>query len=125
MPKLVLIVEDSDTCAETLQIAIEGNPRLNTLVAHNPEAALLALRHGSREVAAVVTDLHLREADGLELVRTLRAEPEFAALPVVLISGDSDPGLPERAIAEGANAFFAKPYSPAAVRKKLEELLVC
>jgi CheY-like chemotaxis protein len=44
-------------------------------------------------------------------------------LPILLISGDSDPMLPERALAQGADAFFPKPYSPSAVRKKLEQLL--
>jgi CheY-like chemotaxis protein len=53
----------------------------------------------------------------------VRAEPRFARLPIVLISGDSDPLLPARALAQGADAFFPKPYSPAAVRRKLEQLL--
>jgi PleD family two-component response regulator len=53
----------------------------------------------------------------------LRAEPGCARLPILLISGDSDPRLPARALARGANAFFGKPYSPSAVRRKLEQLL--
>jgi DNA-binding NarL/FixJ family response regulator len=44
-------------------------------------------------------------------------------MPVLVISGDSDPRTPARVIAAGAQAFFAKPYSPAAIRRKLEELL--
>ena len=52
-----------------------------------------------------------------------QAEPRFARLPMLLISGDSDPMLRERALAQGADAFFPKPYSPSAVRKKLEQLL--
>jgi CheY-like chemotaxis protein len=31
--------------------------------------------------------------------------------------------MPKRALDAGANAFFPKPYSPAAVRKKVEELI--
>jgi len=61
--------------------------------------------------------------DGLDLIRHLRAEPRFARLPILLISGDSDPRLSERALAQGADAFFPKPYSPSAVRRKLEQLL--
>ena len=63
------------------------------------------------------------QSDGLDLIRQLRAEPRFSTLPILLISGDSDPSLPARAVANGADAFFAKPYSPAAVRRKLEQLL--
>ena len=36
---------------------------------------------------------------------------------------DTDPETPARALGLGANAYFAKPYSPSAMRKKLEELI--
>ena len=125
MAKLVFIVEDNEACAETLVIALESIPDVEVRVVQNPAAALAELRHGPAEVAAIVTDLNLdhSQTDGFELIRQLRAEPRFARLPVLLISGDSDPSLPERALAQGADAFFPKPYSPSAVRRKLEQLL--
>lgn len=125
MPRLVLIVEDSETCAETLGIALESIADVEVRVIHSAASALATLRGGAEEVAAIITDLNLDHspANGFDLIRQLRAEPRFARLPVVLISGDSDPSLPERALAQGADAFFPKPYSPLAVRKKLEQLL--
>ena len=128
MPRLVLIVEDSETCAETLLIALESLPGIETRAIPNLRTAIATIREKADEVAALVTDLHLGNggsvySDGFDLIRQLRAEPRFANLPILLISGDSDPRLPDRAIALGANAFFPKPYSPAAVRKKLEQLL--
>ena len=120
---LILIVEDSETCAETLQIALESIPGLRTLVLSTPDAALAVLRREDADIVALVTDLHMPRHDGFELIRQLRAEARFVRMPVVLISGDSDPLLPERAIAQGADAFFSKPYSPAAVRRKLERLI--
>ena len=125
MAKLVLIVEDSETCAETLLIALESIPDVEVRVIHSAAAALAALREGAGDIAAIITDLNLDhfETDGFELIRQLRADPRSAKLPVLLISGDSDPRLPERALAQGADAFFPKPYSPSAVRKKLEQLL--
>jgi CheY-like chemotaxis protein len=131
MSRLVLIVEDSETCAETLQIALEVIPGIEVRSIHDPRAAMALLNERDSEIAAIVTDLNLEMngaqnaglGDGLDLIRQLRAEPRFAQLPILLISGDSDPRLSERALAQGANAFFAKPYSPSAVRKKLEQLL--
>ena len=121
--KTILIVEDSETCAETLQIALESMPGLKTLVLQNLRAALLALRSEDNNIAALVTDLNMPRNDGFELIRQLRSEVRYAQLPVVLISGDSDPQLPQRALDSGADAFFSKPYSPAAVRRKLEQLI--
>jgi len=123
MSRFILIVEDSKTCAETLQIALESIPGFETRISHSLKTALAMALADGNEVAAVVTDLHLPQSDGFDLIRRLRAEPRFARVPILLISGDSDPGLPARALAEGADAFFAKPYSPSAVRRKLEQLI--
>jgi|SRR5215472_10747004 len=123
MSRLILIVEDSAPCAETLQIALESIPGVETRVSRNPKAALATALADGNDIAAVVTDLHLAQYDGLDLIRRFREQPRFAHLPIVLISGDSDPGLPARALAEGASAFFSKPYSPSAVRRKLEQLI--
>jgi CheY-like chemotaxis protein len=133
MPRLVLIVEDSEPCAETLQIALESLPGLETRVMHTVRAAIAVLRDTGNNVVALVTDLNIHHnptlnapgaaPDGFDLIRQLRSEPRFARLPILLISGDSDPRLPARAIEHGANASFAKPYSPSAVRRTLEQLL--
>ncbi len=128
MSRLVLIVEDSEICAETLQIALELIPGVEVRSIHSSVAAIDFLNGRDNEIAAIVTDLNLpkngtESGDGLDLIRQIRAEPRFARLPIVLISGDSDPRLSERALAQGADAFFPKPYSPAAVRKKLEQLI--
>ena len=127
MSKLVLIVEDSEACAETLQVALELIPGVEVRSIHSSSAAIAILNESSREIAAIVTHLNLAHSvgrgDGLDLIRHVRAEPRFAELPILLISGDSDPLLSERALAHGADAFFPKPYSPSAVRKKLEQLL--
>ena len=125
MSKLVLIVEDSETCAETLLIALESLPGVEPRVIPNLRAAVATIKEAGN-VAALVTDLHLGNSalsDGFDLISQLRAQPQYANLPIVLISGDSDPQLAARAIAQGANAFFPKPYSPAAVRKTLEQLI--
>jgi CheY-like chemotaxis protein len=131
MSKLVLIVEDNATCAETLQIALELIPGVEVRSIQTPRAAIAIMNERESQIAAVVTDLNLDLSaaesaglgDGLDLIRQLRAEPRFARLPILLISGDSDPRLSERALAQGADAFFPKPYSPSAVRRKLEQLL--
>jgi CheY-like chemotaxis protein len=132
MPRLVLIVEDSEACAETLLIALESMPGIEARVIRSPRAAIAAIHDPGNDVAALVTDLNLGDnpgdpgqplSNGFDLIRKLRDEPRFARLPILLISGDSDPMLPERALAQGANAFFPKPYSPSAVRRKLEQLL--
>jgi len=117
----VVIVEDTDTCADTLEIAFLAIPGLTVIAVSSAWQALEILRGGG--VAALVTDLHMPRMDGFELVRRVRSDSTLAALPVIVISGDTDPRTPERVSQMGVNAFFSKPYSPAEVREKLEHLL--
>ncbi len=122
-PGAVLIVEDAETCASTLEIIFSSIPGLKTLIADSAERAweLLETRHA--EIRALVTDLHMPGMDGFELIDRVRANQVHAGLPIVVITGSTDPHISDRLRLRGVNAVFAKPYSPALVREKLEQLL--
>jgi len=121
--RLVLVVDDSSDCAETLQIALEALPNTEVRICLDARLVGRLLEANADRLSAVVTDLHFSQSDGFDVIKMVRADARFARVPIVLISGDSDPRIPERALACGASAWFAKPWSPAAVRRKLEELL--
>ena len=120
--RTVLIVEDAESCATTLEIALLAIPHLKVRVAPTARQALDLLAAGGG-ICAVVTDLNLPAMDGFEFIQRLRSDSRTARLPIVVVSGDSDPHTPERTYRLGADAYFGKPYSPAQVRQKLEELL--
>jgi CheY-like chemotaxis protein len=117
----VLLVEDELACCTTLAVAFEsGNA---PLLEHAPTAEqALAILHG-HPVSVLITDIHLPAMDGLELIRRVRSEEGLANLPIIVTSADSNPATHEHALRLGANAFFLKPYSPVAVRRKIQELI--
>ena len=120
--EVVLIVEDDDNVAP-LEIALASLGNLNIVILADGRDAIDFLRTATAKIAAIITDLHLPRVDGFELVKTIREDKRYAAVPVVVISGDSHPEIPERARLLGANAFFPKPYSPAEVRRAIMGLL--
>lgn len=120
-PRVVLIVEDSEECAATIEIALGTMRDISVQVTSTAEDALSVLR--GTPVAAMITDLHLPTMDGLELVASVRKDSRYATIPILVISGDADPRTPDKVRGAGADAFFPKPYSPVAVRQKLEELI--
>jgi len=120
-PRKVLIVEDAPGCADTLEAALCRIPHVSLTFVQSAEDALAALAQSA--FAALITDINLPRMDGLELVSSLRSDSRLHSIPVLVISGDPDPEAPERALLAGASAFFTKPFSPAAVRRTLEELL--
>jgi PleD family two-component response regulator len=121
MNRIVLIVEDTETCRDTLEVALMKLPNLAVRSVTTAEEALLCM--AGNEVCALVTDIHLPRMDGYQLIEAVRSQPRRVSLPILVISGDSDPLVPARLAGLGANAYFSKPYSPAAVRNKLEQLL--
>ena len=121
--RAVLIVEDSENSAATLEIALLAIPGVSVLLAASALEALRILDRAGEPVSAVVTDLNMPRMDGFELIQRIREDRRLASVPIVVVSADTDPATPQRVAALGACAFFPKPYSPAEVRRKLEQLL--
>jgi putative two-component system response regulator len=72
----------------------------------------------------VILDLHMPGMDGMEVIHRLR--PALAAegwLPVLMVSGDMEPGARRRALADGARDFLSKPYDPAEAVLRIRNLL--
>jgi CheY-like chemotaxis protein len=123
MSRTVLIVEDSEQSAETLELALLTTPGVTVRRVSNGAEALAFLSSPGNLVCALLTDLHMPSIDGFELVRQVRSSPFHAGLPIIVVSGDTDPATPERIRGLGADAYFSKPFSPAQVRQTLERLL--
>jgi CheY-like chemotaxis protein len=122
MQRTVLIVEDADTCASTLEIILSALD-VDVVTATSGEQAWRLLENGSDHLAAIVTDLEMRGMDGFELIERVRSGGAHRDVPIMVITGSSDPAAKDRVEQLGANAFFTKPYSAAMVREKMEQWL--
>jgi DNA-binding NtrC family response regulator len=113
--RTVMIVDDEADCAATLEVALEALPSIEVVQVLTAEAAMDSLRR--RGVAVIISDIQLPGKSGLELIASA------GKVPVVIVSASVDAGVKDMALRMGAAAFFAKPFSPAAVREKVRELL--
>jgi two-component system, chemotaxis family, chemotaxis protein CheY len=116
-------VEDAETCASTLEIIFSSIRGLRILIAASAERAWELLESQHQDIRALVTDLHMPGMDGFELIDRVRSNRLHGGMPIIVITGSTDPHISDRLHQRGANAVFAKPYSPALVREKLEQLL--
>ena len=124
MSRRILIVEDADTAATTLEIALTSIPGVQVDRVRDGLRALEYLAPESgHTVDLVITDLDMPFLDGYELIGRLRGQQQFARLPILVVSGGGDPQTGERVLRLGANAYFPKPWSPLAMRQAVEDIL--
>ena len=65
----------------------------------------------SHPVDLLLVDLEMPRLDGFGLVRRLRADPRFALLPVIVVTGREDVAAIDRAFQSGATSFIVKPIN--------------
>ena len=112
MKPLVLIVDDEFGLPEiSADFLVEDG--FDVAIAINGELALDFL--ATREVALVITDLMMPVVDGISLIRRMRADPRFAAIPVVLMTA-----LPEAVPDEARSLVDGLLVKPFSLRELLE-----
>jgi two-component system, chemotaxis family, chemotaxis protein CheY len=123
MSKVVVIVEDSDSVADALAVALEANLGVRVIVAHHPQRAL-SLFDSESEISAIVTDLNLPVLDGFELIGALRKLRSYGSLPAVMITGEDDPELFNVSPECQPNVILREPFSPREVCCVVASLLL-
>ena len=122
MQRFVVIVEDTESLASSLALAVETIPGVKALIAHHPETALRLIASHS-QVAAILTDLNLPSFDGFQLIEKVRRLTACDNLPVIMITADENAKMPDNGLQARPNVILHKPCSPREVRRALESLL--
>jgi CheY-like chemotaxis protein len=116
----VLVVDDDQHAREGLAEFLVGCGYRVSEASDGPEALRKAIR---RRPDVVLLDLAIPRLDGWTVARTLRADPVFACVPVVALSGLDYPDERLRAAESGCDAFIAKPCDPPRLLETIRTLL--
>jgi len=108
MKKTILIAEDSTSVRNfiTLALKIKG---YNIIAAEDGMDALEKLP--KQHVDLLVTDLNMPNIDGYQLIKTVRADVEYAELPIVILSSLSNDEDIAKGLGVGANSYLVKPFN--------------
>ena len=103
----ILVVEDDPAIRDLLWIMLDRR-RYRVSTVSDGGAALEVAPSG---FDLVLLDLGLPGVTGLEVCRQLRARPETARLPIVMLTGRDDPRDVRDGLAAGADDFLSKPFN--------------
>ena len=113
LPRL-LVVEDDASVRAYISTSLSGTLEVVTV---ETASEALELATGST-FDGIIVDQTLPDLSGVELIRLLRSEAHTAALPVLMMTGSTNPDLETEARNAGADDYLTKPVEPAL----LEEL---
>ena len=71
----------------------------------------------------ILMDIQLPGIDGYETTRRIKAEESLRRIPLIVVTSYALSGDDAKAIAAGADAYVAKPFSPRAMLAKVREYL--
>lgn len=120
MKPTILVIEDDPIAAKLMQYQLERKG-YQILIASNGVQGVKMIQVNPPDL--LLLDLMLPGLDGFEVLNRLRADPQTADLPVVIVSAKSQPGDKQMAARIGANAYLTKPYDRAELLALIRSLL--
>ncbi len=105
----VLIIDDNTTVRRVISYTLGkiGHVVLAAADAYEGQSIL----NSPPGIELVILDVSMPKMDGLTLLKKLRSESRFQALPVIMLTASCDDHDHVTALAEGADAFLTKPAS--------------
>lgn len=120
LPKILVVEDDADLLhmIKTMLAAIG-----EVTLAKDGMEALDLLKTGFKP-DVIVTDLMMPRMDGLTLAKTLKDDPSFDNLPLVMLTAKSGPMDMITGINAGARHYVTKPFKAADLIDKVKKALV-
>ncbi len=123
MAKTLLIVDDSATMRKIVMrtVKMSGLDFDRTEEAANGVEALEKL--GAGPVDIMLCDVNMPEMSGTELVKEVRKLPDCENTKIIMVSTESSQELIDGVMADGANGFITKPFTPEKFQEELSPFM--
>nr|WP_067292591.1 response regulator [Marinobacterium profundum] len=117
---LVLVVDDEPNIVLSLEFLMQ-QAGFEVITANDGEAALQ--RVAEQRPDLILLDISLPGLSGFEVLEQLRAQPEHAQLPIIMLTAHGREVEREKGLALGADDYVTKPFSTRLLVEKVQALL--
>ena len=118
--KTILIVEDNDELLSLLKSLLSR--QYNVLTAYNGSEGLEILDNKDN-IDLIVCDIMMPVMDGVEMLRHVRTNPDYANIPVIMLTAKRNDMDRAEAYEAGADAYMTKPFNPSVLSARISNLL--
>ena len=116
----ILIVDDSRSIRELLTSVLVG-AGFTVTSAEDGEDGLNVAK--SQKFDLVITDINMPVMDGIELLKSLRALPDYAFRPILILTTEFSQEMKMKGKTAGATGWLVKPFDPAKLIDVIKRVL--
>lgn len=116
----VLVVDDSSTMRRIVVNALRRIGYADTIEAPD---GLAALNHLSAGIGLIITDWNMPEMSGPEFTRAVRSHPLGKSVPILMVTTRGAREEIVAAVDAGVTSYIHKPFTPPALKEKIERVL--
>ena len=116
----VLVVDDMSTMRRILKNVLKQIGFSNMVEAENGQDALSKLKVG--DIGLIVSDWNMPVMQGIELLRTVRADADLKHLPFLMVTAEAQKENIIEAVQAGVSNYVVKPFTAEALQGKLEKI---
>ncbi|RTL48154.1 MAG: response regulator [Rhodocyclaceae bacterium] len=109
MAKTILAVDDSASLRQMVSFTLKSSG-YEVIEAVDGQDGLDKAK--SKTVNLVLTDQNMPRMDGLTLIRSLRALPQYKTTPILMLTTESSDAMKQQGRAAGATGWLVKPFDP-------------
>jgi len=117
---LILVVDDSNTMRQMLSFTLTDAGH-EVVEARDAAEAMEQLQLS--EFDLVISDINMPGMNGIDLVREIRAMPEYKFTPVLVLTTESQQDIKQKGRAAGATGWIVKPFNPEVLLSVLGKVL--
>lgn len=116
-----IVIDDSSAMRMILKRIVKSLG-FDVTLAKDGRDALDKLESADYDFDVALIDWNMPEMNGLEFIQTVRDDPRYKRLTLLMVTTESEQSQMVRALAAGAHEYLIKPFTPDAVSEKLELL---
>lgn len=114
----ILSVDDFSTMRRIIKNILWQLGYNNVIEAEDGLSALHKLRQ--EKIDFIITDWNMPNMNGLELLKTIRADEKLKHIPVLMVTAEALKDNVLQAVRAGVNSYIIKPFSPETLKEKME-----
>ena len=109
MAKTILAVDDSASIRQMVSFTLKS-AGYDVVEAVDGQDGLDKAK--SKSFNLVLTDQNMPRMDGLTLIKSLRGLPQYASIPILMLTTESSDAMKSQGRAAGATGWLVKPFDP-------------